>query len=91
VSAGLAKRCVITGRVQGVWFRASTKREAERLGVTGHAANLADGSVEVIACGAPEAVEALIAWLHRGPPQARVERVAVEDWAGAAPAGFATR
>lgn len=84
----IAKRCVVSGKVQGVWFRASAKREADRLGVTGHARNLADGSVEVLACGAPEAVAALVEWLHAGPPQARVERVAVEDAALAAPAAF---
>jgi acylphosphatase len=84
------KRCVISGKVQRVWFRASAKREADRLGVAGHARNLADGSVEVLACGAPEAIAALIEWLHQGPPQARVERVTVEDHAGPAPPGFRT-
>ena len=84
------KRCIVSGKVQGVWFRASAKREADRLGVAGHARNLADGSVEVLACGAPDAVAALIEWLHQGPPQARVERVAVEEHAGPAPAGFRT-
>ena len=86
----VAKRCVVSGKVQGVWFRASTKREAERLGVTGHARNLADGSVEVLACGDADAVAALIEWLHAGPPQARVERVSVEDHAGPQPVGFST-
>lgn len=84
----IAKRCVVSGRVQGVWFRASAKREADRLGVTGHARNLADGSVEVLACGQADAVAALVEWLHAGPPQARVERVVVEDLAIAAPAAF---
>jgi len=85
------KRCIVSGKVQGVWFRASAKREADRLGVTGHARNLADGSVEVLACGADDAVAALIEWLHEGPPQARVEQVEVEDAAIVAPQAFETR
>jgi len=71
------------GQVQGVYFRHSTRREAERLALRGLARNLSDGSVEVIAQGAPEALESLRAWLHRGPPQARVESVReVEAGAG---------
>lgn len=65
----------ITGRVQGVFFRASTQREARRLGLTGHAVNRDDGSVEVLACGEPDALDALHDWLHDGSPAARVERV----------------
>jgi len=84
------KRCVVTGKVQGVWFRGSAQREATRLGVTGYARNRPDGSVEVLACGAPEAVAALIDWLHDGPPHAAVERVMVEDATAAAPARFRT-
>lgn len=87
----VAKRCVVSGKVQGVWFRASAKREADRLGVTGHARNLADGSVEVLACGEADAVAALIEWLHRGPPLARVAKVEASDWSGPAPAGFETK
>ena len=70
------------GRVQGVWFRDSTRREAERLGITGHAINLPDGSVEVLACGASDALAELEDWLRRGPPLALVEKVesrSVED------------
>ncbi len=70
-----AIRCRVYGRVQGVFFRASTAEEANRLGLTGRAVNLPDGSVEVLAWGAPDAVERLRAWLHTGPPLARVERV----------------
>lgn len=69
------RRFRITGKVQGVYFRHSTRLEAERLGVTGHARNLPDGSVEVLAHGAPAAVEELRQWLHRGPKMARVEQV----------------
>jgi acylphosphatase len=65
----------VTGRVQGVGFRAATRREASRLGLNGHAVNCADGSVEVLAEGPPDAIEALADWLHRGPPFAHVARV----------------
>jgi acylphosphatase len=65
----------ITGRVQGVFFRASTQRQARKLGLTGHAVNLDDGSVEVLAFGADDALDALFDWLHRGSPPARVDRV----------------
>jgi acylphosphatase len=70
-----AIRCVIKGRVQGVWFRDSTRRVAEPLGIRGSAINLADGSVEVVACGTEEALAKLNSWLHQGPPQARVDEV----------------
>lgn len=68
-------RFVVSGRVQGVFFRASTRSEALRLGIGGHARNLADGSVEVIAGGDDEALDALEKWLHVGPPSARVDSV----------------
>jgi acylphosphatase len=71
----------VSGRVQGVFFRASARAEAERLGVQGYAKNLADGRVEVLACGEEAAIRALEAWLWRGPPAARVaavERAVVE-------------
>jgi acylphosphatase len=71
----LCLRCVVSGQVQGVFYRASTRHEAERLGVTGYARNLADGSVEVLACGEKGAVEALSAWLAKGPSQANVTNV----------------
>lgn len=71
--------CVIArvyGRVQGVGFRYSTQYEANRLGLTGYARNLDDGSVEVVACGENEKVEQLLAWLKAGGPRsARVEKV----------------
>ncbi len=65
----------IIGRVQGVFFRASTRREAVRLGLGGLARNEADGSVTVVAQGAPEALDALAGWLEQGPPSARVDQV----------------
>ena len=61
--------------MQGVWFRDSTRREALRLGITGYAINLDDGDVEVLACGTPEAIAELRAWLGMGPPMAAVSNV----------------
>jgi acylphosphatase len=69
----------VSGRVQGVYFRASTRDRAQELGVTGHAHNLPDGRVEVLACGAPSAVQQLCDWLWHGPPAARVDDVAIEE------------
>jgi acylphosphatase len=88
----VARRCIVSGRVQGVFFRASAARKAAELGVTGHARNLPDGTVEVLACGEPGAVDALCAWLNQGPPAARVDAVQVEGRALPAPMpdGFAT-
>lgn len=65
----------MSGRVQGVWFRDSTRREAQQLGITGHAINLRSGEVEVLACGSKKALDALSEWLHEGPPMAQVSRV----------------
>lgn len=67
------------GRVQGVWFRDSTRREAERLGVFGHAINLPDGSVEVLASGSSETLAELEAWLRHGPPLASVTELDVAE------------
>jgi len=72
----------IQGRVQGVWFRESMRSEAERLGVTGWVRNAGDGSVEAVVQGPEAAVDALIAWAHAGPPQARVERIVLADAQG---------
>ena len=74
----LSKRCRVTGRVQGVWFRASTQQQAQHLGVTGYARNLPDGSVEVLACGPASAVGELESWLWQGPEAAEVSDVACE-------------
>jgi len=87
----ICKRCVVSGRVQGVFYRASTRAEARRLGLTGHARNLPDGRVEVLACGEGAAVDALIAWLWRGPTAAVVRDVSAEDVdGGLAPPDFTT-
>lgn len=72
------KQCMryfISGLVQGVFFRVSARSEATRLGITGHAINLSDGRVEVLACGEPDALEAMRAWLEEGPPGGRVDKV----------------
>ena len=74
----VARRARVRGRVQGVWYRASTAQQAQSLGVHGHARNLDDGSVEVLAVGEPRAVDALMRWLWEGPPLARVTEVDVE-------------
>ncbi len=69
----------VTGRVQGVMFRDSCRREAERLGVAGWVRNEPDGSVAFEAEGPPAAVEALVAWGRTGPPGARVDEVATHE------------
>ncbi len=71
----VAVRFFVSGRVQGVAFRAHTRVQALALGVRGHAQNLADGRVEVLAVGNAEAIERLAEWLQRGPPSARVDAV----------------
>ncbi len=82
-----AARFLVSGRVQGVFFRAGTREQARRLGLRGHARNLADGRVEVVAAGADTAIDALARWLQHGPPTARVERVARSAATGAAGIG----
>lgn len=74
-SSWLSRSVRIFGRVQGVWFRESTRREAMRLGVVGWVQNRQDGAVEGEFHGPAQAVEALIAWCHQGPPMAQVSRV----------------
>lgn len=86
-----AQRCLVAGRVQGVFFRATTAEAAEQLGVRGGwAKNLPDGRVEVVAAGSPEAVAELSAWLWTGSPGSRVESVEVETYDGSVPDGFRT-
>jgi len=69
----------IHGRVQGVWYRESMRREAERLNVTGWVRNTPDGMVEAVVQGSAEAVDTLIEWARNGPPMARVERITQTD------------
>ena len=86
--SALAVRCIVSGRVQGVYFRASTVAEAERLQLRGWARNLDDGTVEVVACGDAAAVSRLAGWLWHGPPAARVVGVSVAEWDGEVPSSF---
>jgi acylphosphatase len=72
----------ITGRVQGVFYRASAQQEAMRLGLTGEIRNLPDGNVEAVVEGPRERVEEFIAWCKEGPPTAEVENVRVR-WSAA--------
>ena len=74
-----AARFIVRGKVQGVWFRVSTRDVAVRLGLTGHARNLANGDVEVLAMGDAEAIATLADWLQQGPPLARVDAVLRSD------------
>src|SRR3546814_17650141 len=70
-----AARFLVSGKVQGVFFRASTREQAQRLGLRGHARNLPDGRVAVLAAGDADALDALATWLQHGPQQAPVEAV----------------
>jgi acylphosphatase len=91
VSATTATVCWrVAGHVQGVFFRASTRAQALRLGLDGSATNLPDGSVEVIASGSQEALEELERWLRHGPPQARVDAIETRPPPASVAQGFAT-
>jgi acylphosphatase len=79
LSAIIARRCYVSGRVQGVFYRASTCQRALELGCRGYARNLPDGRVEVLAVGDTDEVLALINWLWQGPPAAHVTDVTVID------------
>ena len=70
-----AERFIVSGKVQGVWFRAATCECAQTLGLRGHAHNRADGTVEVLAAGDAAALDSLAQWLRVGPPLARVDSV----------------
>jgi acylphosphatase len=72
------RRFLVTGRVQGVFFRASTRERARSLGLAGEVSNLPDGRVAVMACGPQAALDALQQWLWEGPPQAVVSNVQCE-------------
>ena len=80
--SNICKQYHVSGRVQGVWFRASTQHEAKKLGLTGWVRNLADGNVEALVCGDEVAVKKLEAWLHHGPKLAKVTelKITVLNW-----------
>ena len=69
---------IISGRVQGVWFRASTKKRAEQLGITGCVRNTFDGNVEAVFEGDEKIIEEMLEWCNHGPPLAKVDNVEVE-------------
>ncbi|KQW48005.1 acylphosphatase [Nocardioides sp. Root1257] len=86
-----AVRAVVTGRVQGVSFRAYAEQEARRVGVTGWVRNEPDGSVAAHVEGDDEAVDALVAWLRHGPRLAVVEHVDVRDAEAVGASSFEVR
>ncbi len=86
-----ARRVRVTGRVQGVFFRAWTQQQAHELGVSGWIRNADDGSVEAQLEGDEAAVKALIQRMHEGPPSARVDEVTVEEAGAEGVDGFAVR
>ncbi len=83
-----AARFLVSGHVQGVFFRASTRDQAQRLGLRGYASNLPDGRVEVLAIGEADAIDALERWLQQGPPHAHVQSVVREADADDGREGF---
>ena len=85
-----AVRCLVAGRVQGVWFRATTARQAEQLSLRGWAKNLPDGRVEVVVAGDSRGLATLCGWLWEGPRGASVSGVTVEEWTEPVASGFQT-
>ncbi len=85
------RRYLISGKVQGVFFRASTQDTARQLQLSGFARNLPDGRVEVVACGDESSLRRLEAWLRKSPGYARVDNVIVEDIAARAFTDFEAR
>jgi acylphosphatase len=75
----IRRRAIVHGRVQGVFFRDTTRRQAASRGLVGWVRNLPDGTVEAVFEGRPEAVEALLSFCREGPRGARVERVEVSE------------
>ena len=82
MSERVTRHLVVFGRVQGVFYREAMRLEAERLGVAGWVRNRRDATVEAVVQGPGEAVEAIIAWARRGPPDARVAGVEVGEATG---------
>jgi len=89
----VCKKCLVGGRVQGVFYRGTAARRARELGIRGYARNLADGRVEILACGDGETVSEFVLWLWVGSPASKVTSVDVSEVAVNAPevrAGFHT-
>jgi len=80
--SGKTLHLMIHGRVQGVFFRASMQREAQRLSLSGWVRNLGDGAVEAVVQGESDAVDAMVDWARQGPQHAQVDRVEIEQVAG---------
>lgn len=80
----------VAGKVQNVWFRASTKTEADKLGIVGFARNLPDGRVEVMACGEKDKIAQLHEWLKEGPELAEVKELSYEEVPWQEFSGFVT-
>lgn len=93
INSMICRKCVVSGRVQGVNYRATAARRARELGIRGYARNLPDGTVEVLACGEPQAVETFVEWLWIGSSASKVTSVDVKTVTYAEdqlPAGFST-
>jgi acylphosphatase len=75
----VCKKCLVGGRVQGVFYRATAARRAHELGIRGYARNLPDGRVEILACGADESVSAFVKWLWIGSSASKVTSVEVSE------------
>ncbi|MGH7748396.1 MAG: acylphosphatase [Steroidobacteraceae bacterium] len=88
----VCRKCLVGGRVQGVFYRATAARRAQEIGLRGHARNLPDGRVEVLACGDAEAVDAFVKWLWIGSSACKVTSVETSDVPPGAqpPPGFHT-
>lgn len=86
----VCRKARVEGKVQGVWFRASTKQRADQLHVAGWANNCPDGTVEVMMFGEESSVTALSDWLWEGPPLAIVDKVLIDDVDGDDPVIFTT-
>jgi acylphosphatase len=89
----ICRKCLVAGRVQGVFYRGTAAQRARELGVRGYARNLPDGRVEVLACGEIQAVQSFVEWLWIGSSASRVTAVEVSDAPEhrlQAPAGFHT-
>ena len=87
----MRKRVVAHGRVQGVFFRDSTRRRAEEAGVAGWVANRPDGAVEAVLEGDRDAVESVVGWMRSGPRGAEVERTEVSEEEAEGLSGFDVR
>ena len=87
----IRRHVVVSGRVQGVFYRASLEREAHAAGVAGWVRNRDDGTVEAVLEGERAAVERVLAWCHQGPPRANVTDVAVDVEEPVGETGFTTR